>query len=265
MLKNNLIRLVIILSWFIPHFSGVNAQVVNIENRRIYDDTAGWSGAIDAGFSAMQNKDLLLNASFRPRVQYKNKLHYYLFLTDWFYSRGGTNKIYANSGMMHFRYAYRLNKKGSAKKSPWKWESYAQIQYNQLLDQRMRALLGTGIRVKALDKNGYRIFAGTSTFFEYEDIISSGQINRDFRWSNYISWFFNPKSNFSFTGVTYYQPLWGKMHDFRIMGQYTLNFQVYKRTDFRLEFNNSYDSNPPANVRKWIFQTTFGVRVRLGE
>ena len=49
----------------------VNSQVVNIENRRIYDDTSGWSGAFDAGFSAVQNKDLLLNATFRPRLQYK--------------------------------------------------------------------------------------------------------------------------------------------------------------------------------------------------
>lgn len=245
--------------------SSFQSQVVNIENRRIYDDTSGWSGAFDAGFSAIQNKDLLLNASFRPRIQYKNKLHYYLFLTDWFYSKGSGNTIYANSGMMHFRYAFRLNKKGSTKKSPWKWESYSQIQYNQLLDQRMRALVGSGIRLKALDKNGYRLFLGTSTFYEYEDIISSGRINQDLRWSNYFSWFFNPKKEFSISGVTYYQPLWKDMSDFRIMGQYSFNFHVFKRLDFKFEFNNSYDSNPPENIRNWIFQTTFGIHVKLGE
>jgi hypothetical protein len=255
----------IICVWLLLNSGPLRAQVVNIENRRIYDDTSGWSGAIDAGFSAIQNQDLLLNASFRPRVQYKTKLHYYLFLTDWFYSRGGSNKVYANSGMMHFRYAYRLNKKGSDRKSPWKWESYTQIQYNQLLDQRMRTLVGTGLRVKALDKKGYRIFIGSSTFYEYEDIISSGIINKDFRWSNYLSWFVNPKPNFSFSGVTYYQPLWRDMSDFRVMSQLSLNFQVNKRADFRFEFNSSFDSNPPVNVRNWIFQSTVGIRVRLGE
>lgn len=241
-----------------------NAQVVNIENRRIYDDTLGWSGAFDAGFSAVQNKDLLLNASFRPRVQYKTKKHYYLFLTDWYYSKGA-DRIYANTGMMHFRYAYRLSKKDTNKKSPWKWESYTQIQYNQLLDQRLRALAGTGLRVKALDQKGYRIFAGTSTFFEYEDIQSSGIINQDWRWSNYISWYFNPVSAFSFTAVTYFQPLWKDFKDYRFMGQYTLNFHVFKRTDFRFEFNTFFDSKPPTAVRNWIFNTSFGVRVRLGE
>src|SRR5574343_603890 len=94
------------------------SQVVNIENKRIYDDTAGWSGALDAGFSAVQNKDLLLNANFRPRVQYKTPKHYYLFLTDWYYSKGA-DRVYANTGMAHFRYAYRLQGKNATKKSPW--------------------------------------------------------------------------------------------------------------------------------------------------
>lgn len=252
-----------LLFFLLLSFNGFS-QVVNIENRRIYDDTLGWSGAFDAGFSAIKNKDLLLNASFRPRVQYKTRKHYYLFLTDWYYSKGA-DRIYANSGMVHFRYAYRLGKKNSTKKSPWKWESYAQIQYNQLLDQRLRTLAGTGIRIKALDKKGYRIFAGTSSFYEYEDIISSGQINEDVRWSNYVSWFLNPKSTFSFSGVTYFQPLWRDMSDFRLMGQYSLNFHVFKRFDFRFEFNTFYDSNPPLNVNNWIFNTSFGVRIRLGE
>ncbi|MEY3198931.1 MAG: hypothetical protein RJA13_889 [Bacteroidota bacterium] len=240
------------------------SQVVNIENRRIYDDTSGWSGAFDAGFSAVQNKDLLLNASFRPRLQYKTKKHYYLFLTDWYYSKGA-DRVYANTGMVHFRYAYRLNKKNSTKKSPWKWESYAQIQYNQLLDQRLRTLAGTGLRIKALDKKGYRIFAGTSTFYEYEAIQSSDLIQKNFRWSNYISWYFNPKPSFSFSAVTYFQPLWNNLNDFRFMGQYTLTFNTFKRMDFRFEFNNFFDSKPPKDVRNWIFNTSVGIRIRLGE
>ncbi|MDP5009727.1 MAG: DUF481 domain-containing protein [Crocinitomicaceae bacterium] len=253
------------ISLYFCYHLQLNSQVVNIENRRIYDDTSGFSGSIDAAFSAVQNKNLLLSGSFRPRVQYKSKKHYFLFLTDWMYTKG-ENQVYANSGMIHFRYAYRLKSfKDSLKKSPWKWESYAQMQYNQLLDQRLRALFGTGLRVKVLDKSGYRIFVGTSTFFEYEDIQSSEITHRDYRWSNYLSWYFNPKPSFSFTAVTYFQPLWKDLNDFRFMGQYTLNFNVFKRTDFRFEFNTFYDSNPPIEIRNWIFNTSIGVKIRLGE
>ncbi len=240
------------------------AQVVNIENRRIYDDTSGWSGSLDGGFSAVQNKDLLLSASFRPRVQYKNKMHYYLFLTDWNYSKGA-EKVYSNAGMIHFRYAYRLQRKISEKKSPWKWESYTQLQYNQLLDQRLRALIGSGLRWKAINSPKYKVFIGTSTYYEYEDIRTSDVLNRDWRWSNYLSWFLTPSPNFSITAATYYQPLWEDFNDFRFMGQYTFSFSVKKRLDLRFEFNNFYDSRPALNVRNWVFSSTFGFRIKLGE
>jgi len=241
------------------------SQVVNIENRRIYDDTSGFSGAIDAAFSAVKNKDLLLSGSFRPRVQYKSKKHYYLFLTDWVYTKGA-NQVYANSGMIHFRYAYRLKSfRDTLKKSPWKCESYAQIQYNQLLDQRLRALTGTGLRVKFYDKKGYRLFAGSSVFYEYEDIRTSGIINEGVRWSNYLSWFIDPKTNFTFSAATYFQPLFTDFNDFRFMGQYALTFHLFKRIDFRFEFTNFYDSRPPEGVRNWVFNSSIGVRIRLGE
>ena len=250
---------------FVLSMHCIDAQVVNIENRRIYDDTLGWSGAIDAAFSATQNKDLLLTGSFRPRVQFKTKKHYYLFLTDWVYSKGA-DRVYANSGMIHLRYAYRLpHLKDTSRKSPWKWESYSQIQYNQLLDQRLRALAGTGIRVKFYDKKGYKFFAGTSAFYEYEDIQSSGVINQDVRWSNYVSWFVDPKTNFTFSAATYFQPSFQHFDDFRLMGQYALTFKFVKRVDFRIDFTTFYDSRPPEGVREWIFSSSAGIRIRLGE
>jgi len=44
--------------WSILFHFDCFSQVVNIENRRIYDDTSGFSGAVDAAFSAVQNKNL---------------------------------------------------------------------------------------------------------------------------------------------------------------------------------------------------------------
>ena len=253
----------VILSCLLETFSF--SQVVNIENRRIYDDTSGWSGAIDAAFSAVQNKDLLMTGAFRPRIQYKNRKHYYLFLTDWVYSKGA-DRVYANSGMVHLRYAYRLKRfSDNLKKSPWKWESYGQVQYNRLLDQRMRLLFGSGLRVKALDVKGYKFFSGSSFFYEYEDIQSSGQVIQDVRWSNYISWFFDPKTNFTFSGATYFQPNVQAFEDFRILGQYALSFMFFKRIDFKVEFTSFYDTRPPENVRSWIFSSSAGIRLRLGE
>ena len=238
-------------------FSLSFSQVVNIENKRIYDDTSGISGVVDASVSAMKTKDLLMNFSFRPVVQYKTPKHYFLFINDLLYSKGGSH-VYANSGVSHFRYAYRI-------KGPLKWESYAQIQYNQLLDQRSRALLGTGLRMKLLDTKGYRLFLGSSTFYEMETIASTDLTTMNMRWSNYFSWFIDPKSHYSFSGVMYYQPIWSYLNDFRFMGQYTLTFHFTKRTDFKIEVSHFYDSRPATGVVKSYFNSTFGIKVKLGK
>ena len=240
-------------------FFGAYGQIVNIENRRIYEDTSGWSGSVDGGFSAVQNDKPLYSYSLRPRIQYKNRKHYYLLLGDLAYTRG-QKTTYANSGMTHFRYAYRLWN------SPWKWESYAQVQYNQLLNQKLRTLAGTGLRWKFFDNKKYRGFAGSSFFYEYEILQTDHVTNDGVRWSNYLAWFIDPGKGWSFNGTTYYQPLLSNFNrDFRISGQYQMLFHIYKRIDIKLEYSFYYDSRPPADVRNFVFSTLAGVHIKLGE
>ena len=235
----------------------LSSQVVNIENKRIYDDTSGASGSIDASFSGMKTKDLLINVFFRPRIQYKTLKHYYLIISDIMYSKGG-DRVYSNSGLLHFQYAYRL-------KGPLKWENYFQSQYNHLLNQKSRVILGTGLRLKCYDNKGYKFFTGISAFIEREEMIDANIVKNDARLSNYISWYFDPKKHYFFSGVIYFQPSIQNFNDLRIMGQYSVNFHFTKRTDFKVEFTHFYDSNPLLGVVKSTFNSSFGIRMKLGE
>ena len=250
------IKFILFLIFFGLFTTPLHAQVVNIENKRIYDDTAGWSGNVEASFSAQQTKDLLYAINFKHLVQYKTRKHYYLIMSDLRYSGGRI--VYANSGMAHARYAYRI------KNGPWKWESYAQIQYNQLLLQKSRTLVGSGLRWKFYDQKESKFFAGSSVFFEYEEIQAQAndEFNRTVRWSNYLSWFIN-RPNFAFTAATYYQPSLADFKDFRISGQYTYLFKLKKRIDFKFELTGFYDSKPPETVRDFTFSSTFGIVLRL--
>lgn len=250
-LKSCIIFLLIVL-----YSPKAHAQVVNIENKRIYDDTSGWSGNVEASFSAQQTKDLLYAINFKHLIQYKTRKHYYLIMSDLRYSGGRT--VYANSGMAHARYAYRINN------GPWKWESYMQVQYNQLLLQKLRTLVGTGLRWKFYDKNDSKFFGGSSVFFEYEEIQAdpTDDYNKTFRWSNYLSWFIN-RPHYAFTAATYYQPSLADFRDYRISGQYTYLFKLKKRIDFKFELTGFYDSRPPETVRDFTFSSTFGIVLRL--
>lgn len=231
-------------------------QIVNIENRRNFDDTSGWYGNLDASFSFVQNQNFLYQLNYRGKIQYKNKKHYFLFLQDFVYSGGKT--VYSNSGMGHFRYAYRIGQ------SSWKWESYAQSQYNRVLQQRIRSLLGTGIRWKFLDKNKSTAFVGSSVFFEYEELQPFVVYNSGLRWSSYLSWFLKYKELY-FSGTTYFQPLLADFNDFRFAGQYALYSPLHKFVKLKTEFNYFYDSRPPVGVRTTVFSLLLGVSVEFGK
>ena len=249
----------IILSVFLC--VSIQAQIVNIENKRIYDDSAGISGSIASNFSAVRNQDLLLSAGLKPLIQYKTPLNYYLLIADWSYSKGANN-TFSNAGMIHFRYAYRLNKiDRHSKKSPWKFESYVQVQYNQLLRQKLRALSGAGIRWKIFDIKGSRAFIGSSAFFEHEQLLTN-QINNNVRWSNYLSWFIYRK-NVTFTGVNYFQPRLDYFRDTRFMGQYTFGYRLNKNISLRADFMLFYDSRPAENVKNTVFNSSFGLQIGL--
>tara|TARA_R110000737_G_scaffold117240_3_gene149952 strand:+ start:5345 stop:6097 length:753 start_codon:yes stop_codon:yes gene_type:complete len=236
--------------------SSLHSQVVNIENKRIYDDTIGWSGNISGTFSAIQNQDLLFSANFRPTAQYKTKKQNYFLIGDFTYSKG-QQKVYSNAGMFHFRFAQRI------KNSPWKWESYTQIQYNELRDQAYRTLAGTGLRWKFYDKKNWKFFLGSSTYYEIEEIRTTGEFTEDIRWSNYLSWFIDPKTFFTFSGATYYQPKWEDFDDYRMLGQYTLSFKVTNNFSVKTDFSFFHDTNPPTDVRKTTFSTMFGFGLKI--
>lgn len=243
---------IILLSAFISCVLTFNAQMVNIETKRIYDDSIGWSGNVQMNFSAIQNQDALFAVSLKPRTQFKTKKQNFFLLGDLTYSKG-TQRLYANAGMLHFRYAYRI------KQSTWKWEAYSQLQYNELLDQKYRVLAGGGIRDKFYDKNSWKFFVGTSAFFEQEKFLSADTLKNTVRWSNYLSWFVHPNANFTFAGSTYYQPNIEKFNDYFLSGNYIFSVKVTNRTDLRIEYTFFYDSQPRQNVRDLIYSLVAGV------
>lgn len=236
----------------------VHGQVQHIENRRIFNDTTGWAGNADFSFSALQNRDLLVNIAARPIVQFKDSANYFLGIVDYNYTFS-KDREFANSLLAHLRYNryFRKNVRWAM------WEFFTQGQFNPLLSQRVRALAGTGPRLRIFGNRDYKIYTGGSYMYEYEEIIVDSTIERNHRGSVYLSWFFDPVPGFTFGASTYVQPLLTDFRDFRVSGQYTLRFRVVKRLAFRFDAGFLYDSRPPSQVRNLIFNTSFGVTVDL--
>jgi hypothetical protein len=269
------------------------AQVVNIENRRANDGTYGFSGALDMTLSAQKQKDLLVTVHFKPLIQYKfsgksdaaykkaeqtndsisvgqkpdkNK-HTLLLINDLTYT-GSKNTTFANLGMSHLRYSYRIAN------SSWKWESYTQIQYNQLLLQKVRTVVGSGLRAKITDlkpkEGGFpnravRLFFGSSLFYEYEEINYSFRpmdFENTVRWNTYFSMYLNFKY-FEFTSATYIQPNVAVFKDYRVMGDYALLIRVSEPFSIKFNYSHFYDTRPPETVTPLTYSVSAGFVYRL--
>ncbi|MCG9911089.1 MAG: DUF481 domain-containing protein [Flavobacteriales bacterium] len=250
-------RSVVLGLFLIFCFNGYG-QVQHIEARRIYNDTVGWAGNIDFNFSALQNRDLLINLGVKPFVQFKDSSNYFLALVEYNYSVG-KERVFANAFSTHFRYNRYFRKD-----IRWiMWEFYTQGQLNPLLSQRVRALAGTGPRFRLFGNKDYKLYSGTSYMYEYEEIIVDNSIQRNHRVSTYIAWFFDPLPHFSFGGSTYYQPLLTDFKDYRISGMYTLRFRMFKRASFKFDVGFLYDSQPPTDVRNFVFNAGAGAGIDL--
>lgn len=296
----------VFLFLFILFHLSVFSQVVNIENQYLEDGKDGFSGALDLSFSIQKQTDKLITFTFKPIFQYRfgkkflrdnlmqdtlkitdtakvqrdsiiatfrekaDKIvkgkHLFLLYHDINYT-GTKGKTFSNYGLSHLRYVYEITKN-------WKSESYSQIEYNQLLLQKVRYLLGSGIRANILNikaKEGeyknkaIRISAGTSLFFEYNEI---NHVNRPLerrsalRWNSYLSTYFNFKF-FEFTSTTYIQPNLGNLKDFKSSGDYSVLFRVSNPFSIKFDFSFYYDAIPPDQTPDNTYSFTAGFVYKL--
>lgn len=229
------------------------AQIINIENARIKNDTTGLDGNLNFGLGFIQNEELLINLRVNGVLQYKTQKDLFLLLGDVGFN-GSPNKRYNDYGLAHFRYNCKLNR--------WlRWEAFTQVQYNNVQGLQSRVLLGTGPRFKCLENRTLKLYVGSAAVLEREHERANDSLFVDYRMSNYLSWTWKPLEHLSFVGTTYFQPRLDAWWDYRISGQYGLVFRLVKNITFRSDFSFSLDRNPPAGIRRFTLGSSSGIGI----
>jgi hypothetical protein len=227
-----------------------SAQIVNIENARIKNDTTGLDGNLNLGLGFIQNEALLINLRVNGVLQYKTRQDLFLLVGDVGFN-GSPNLRYNDYGLAHLRYNRKLNK--------WlRWEAFGQIQYNNVQGLQMRTLLGTGPRFKCVENKKLKLYVGAAAVLEREHESATDSIFLNYRESSYVSWTWAPLDNLSFVGTTYFQPRFDAFWDYRISGQYSLVFRIFKNITFRSDFSFALDQNPPPGIRKFSLGSSNG-------
>ncbi|RMG81846.1 MAG: DUF481 domain-containing protein [Bacteroidetes bacterium] len=237
----------------------VHAQIVNIEDKRISKtDTSGVFGNLDLGANWVENGKTVLTLRGSGRIDFLRKKHLFFSLTNFNLVKVESNE-FVNDGFEHLRYNYVTDKK-------WTYEAFLQAQYNERIRLKFRGLAGTGARFEWLKKADHRAYFGAAYMFEYEKIRDTSLTHRNHRLSTYLSFQFRPLKNLTFSGTTYYQPLFADFGDFRLSSQTAASLKITDRLSFQVTFNLQYDArlkedapNIPAtsyalvNGLRWAF------------
>ncbi len=218
----------------------VNAQIVNIEAERYTTDTTGWRGNYNLGFTFGKQAVKYFAFSNTAHIQYKTKRNLYLILGSIDLIKSDNQQL-INSGFFHFRYNYKIKE--------WlRWEAFTQIQYNKLNGIRLRYLLGTGPRFKAVQVEKFKTYIGTLYMLEYEINNDRTQRLLQGRFSAYLSFSLRPIKTLEIVSTTYYQPRFDDTKDYRISTDNSISFRFHKILSFGVNFRLNFDSRPPVGA-----------------
>ena len=234
-------------------------QLVNIENQRVQSDSVKTITVLDLQYNYQNNNNEELSlVNFSGIYQHKTKdlKNYFLLLGNIDYSLANGEQL-SNSGLIHFRYNRKLNKK-------IRLEAFTQYQYNKILGIESRNLIGIGPRYKINKSEKTVFYIGSLLMQEFEKTPDDTKTMSYRRLSNYLSLSIKNKANtLEFASVVYYQPNINFWEDYRISSQTSLAFNITSKLQFVNSLNYGFDSYAPTNVSKKNIILTNGLKINL--
>lgn len=229
------------------------SQVVNIENKRLANDTSIWAAQAGFRFNMVQNTQRSFDLGGYGAVQYNRGIHRFFFVTDFNLNKVEEN-AFTNTGFQHIRYQ-------RAWRGPVYWEAYTQLQYNKPLRIDVRWVVGAGPRILVKQQDDLRVAIGTSIMYEHEADRVNELYYNDIRSSNYVSAAFKVEPNLQLTAILYYQPLIGDASDQRVALEAQLRVTPTRRFAFdtRINLQNDTKMAPGVPNLNYVWQNTFSI------
>ncbi len=149
----------------------------------------------------------------------------------------------------------------------WRWEGYAQHEYDQFRRIALRALVGTGPALVVFDRPAGGMISGLSLMFDYERLdqrrgtIDAGKRYGVFRASAYLAGHEQLAPSALLIQTIYVQPRFDDASAYRVLGELTLLNKLSSRIALTNGFSVSYDATPPVGVKRYDAELKVGAVV----
>ena len=151
----------------------------------------------------------------------------------------------------------------------WRWEAFAQHEYDQFRRLSLRALAGTGPALQIIDDKAIALLAGAAYLFEYERLdrrtgaIDAGQRSTAHRASVYLTGHEEPGAGVLIVETVYAQPRVDHPGDLRLLAELSILSKLVSRVALKNSFTVAYDRTPPDGVRRYDTQLEVAIVVTL--
>jgi Protein of unknown function, DUF481 len=139
----------------------------------------------------------------------------------------------------------------------WRWEVFAQHEYDQFRRLSLRAIAGTGPAFQILASKPITVLAGAAYLLEYErldrrpEVSDSGERTTDHRASFYVTGHEELGSGVAIVETVYAQPRLDHPADLRLLGELSVLSKLSSRIALKDSFTVAYDDTPPDGIKRY--------------
>lgn len=223
---------------FCSFYVCANAQLVNIESKRMQKDSVRFALKSDVLFDYTDNNgDYIFEIGTNLTTQYKSKdLNRIFFLIGSYDLIRSKDQDFQNSWFFHLRYNQKLS-------DLFRLEAFVQNQNNTLLSITSRNLVGAGVRLKVISTEATKMYFGNAYMYEIEKSNATDQRFFNHRNSSYLSLSYAfQKIKLELTGTVYFQPLYDDIGNHRILNQIKAELPITKIVSLSALYNYFYSS-----------------------
>jgi hypothetical protein len=147
----------------------------------------------------------------------------------------------------------------------WRWEAFAQHEYDQFRRLSLRALAGTGPAFQLIDAHATAVLAGAAYLYEYNRLdtrpgtLDAGERRTVSRGSVYLTGHEDLPSGVAIVETIYVQPRLDEPGDLRVLGELSVVSKLSSSIALKNSLNIAYDRSPPDGIKRYDTQLDLGV------
>lgn len=250
-------------------FSKSFGQILRVDKNHLESDSAGYftfnaniNFTLDNRSITPEEKLVYTRLSTKGDLLYVSENHAYILVNSVEYV-SSSNAIPFSTGFSHFRVNFR-------RKHALSFETYAQVQYDEVRRMRFRLLGGGGARYTFIDEEGFDAHIGSGLMYEYEKWSETDEMNSPHVYKAI------PKSS-NYVGVEFLLSqhvkldLWGlyqvgydwqdQIYRNRYAAEAALNFIIGRRLTWINRLTYYYDAQPVIAINPAYYQIMNGLRI----